>query len=271
VIKLLRRLFGTAKGGKISPTADRAVSIHELLELIKNRETRPAVLETLRKLDKEEPLKGEYRELLELLDAEEGMRMGLDALTSFALGKGALAESIISHLATEAPDFAGCNVNQEERMVLNLWGVALCVMRGLPKVSGEEKHAFLDQYHQFILSSPEDQDARSAWPVDSRRINALCQVRYPEYFNAFDEEMRRQEAAQRDPSLRFVPATLMRTITKNLFGLESDSLTLSLTVHSIVMNQLITFTKVFGTPEAWATIRNLAEGACRALSSSGWK
>ncbi len=277
MIKLLRRLFGASEGEKIDSSTDQPIqtaeSLHELRELITNRETRPAVLQTLRKLNKKEPLEGGYRELLDLLEAEEGMEKGLNALSELALGKGALAESIIHHLLSDkdlAADLGGCKVNQDERMVLNLWGVTLCVMRCLPKVGDEEKCAFLDRYHEFIyfMGCPEGEDARLAWAVATRRISALSQTGYQEYFDAFDEMMRRQEAVHRDPSLRLVPgAPLMHTITKNLFGLESDSLLLALDVQSLVMSQLIAFAKAFGTAEAWATIRHFVEEACRALQS----
>jgi hypothetical protein len=210
-------------------------------------------------------------ELRELLKAEEGMEKGLNALSELALGKEALAESIIGRLASDkdlAPDLGGCKVNQDERTVLNLWGVTLCVMRGLPNVSNEEKHAFLDQYHEFIyfMCCPDDEGARLAWAVTVDRISALSQTRYLEYQNAFDEMMRRQETVHGDPSLHLATgAPLMHTITKNLFSLESDSLRLAFSAQHLVMNQLITFAKTFGTEEAWATMRHFMEGACRAL------
>jgi hypothetical protein len=169
-----------------------------------------------------------------------------------------------------AADLVGCKVNHDERMVLNLWGVTLCVMRGLPKVSDDEKHAFLDQYHEFIyfVGCPEDDGSRLAWSVDVSRISALSPARYQEYFDAFGEMMRRQEAVHRDPSLRLVAGSpLMHAITKNLFGVESGSLLFAFFVQSLVMNQLIAFTKAFGTAEAWATMQHFVDNACLALRS----
>jgi hypothetical protein len=281
MIKLLRRLFGASEGRKVHPCTDQPIEkddlLQELREAIINPETRPTVLQALRKLDKKGRLEGGYRELYELLQAEEGMAKGLNALSDLALGKEALAESIIGRLASDkdlAQELGGRAANQDERMVLNLWWVTLCVMRAVSKVSDEEKRAFLDQYHEFIyfMGCPECEDARSAWAVATRRISALSQTRYQEYFNAFGEMMRRQEALHRDPSLRLVPgAPLMRAIIKNLFGLESDSLLLTFIIQTLVMNGLIAFAKTFGTPEAWATMRHFLEEACRALRSGATK
>ncbi len=275
VIKLLRRLVGASEDGKVHPSTDQPIGkgdpLQALRESIINTETRPAVLQALRKLDKKGRLEGGYRELLELLEAQEGMQKGLNALSDLALGKGALAESIVDHLLSDkdmAADLVGCKVNQDERMVLNLWGVTLCVMRCLPKVGDEEKRAFLDQYHEFFhsMGCPEDEEARLAWAMATSRISALSQTRYQEYFDAFGEMMRRQEAIHRDPSVRLVPgAPLMHAITRNLFGVESDSLLLAIEVQSLVMSQLIAFAKSFGTAEGWATMRHLVEEACRVL------
>jgi len=277
LIKLLRRLFRASEGGKVHPSPDQPIGkedpLQELREAIINTETRPAVLQALRKLDENGRLEGGYRELFELLQAEEGMEKGLNALSDLALGRGALAESIIDHLTSDkdlAADLGGCKVNQDERMVLNLWGVTLSVMRAVPKVSDEEKCAFLDQYHEFIylMGCPEGEDARLAWAVATSRISALSQTRYQEYFDAFGEMMRRQESVHRDPSVRLVPgAPLMHGITKNLFGLESDSLLLAFEVQSLIMAQLISFAKSFGTPEGWATMRHFVEETCRVLRS----
>ena len=278
MIKLLRRLFGTSEGGKAHPSTDQPIGredpLQELREAIINRETRPAVLHTLRKLNKKEWLEGGYRDLLDLLEAEEGMEKGLDALGELALGKGALAESIIGRLASDkdlAPDLRGRDANQDERIVLNLWGVTLCIMRAVSKVSDEEKRAFLDRYHEFFyfIGCPEAEDARLAWAVATSRISALSGTRYQEYFNALGEMMRRQEAIRRDPSVRLVPgAPLMHAITKNLFGVESDSFLLAVEVQSLVMSRLIAFAKSFGTAEGWATMRHLVEEACRVLRGS---
>jgi hypothetical protein len=57
----------------------------------------------------------------------------------------------------------------------------------------------------------------------------------------------------------------MHAITKNLFNLESDSLSLAVIVKIVVMNGLIASAKTFGTPEAWATMRHFLEGASRAI------
>ena len=281
MIKLLRRLFGGSDGGKVHISADQPIGkedpLQELREAIINTETRPAVLQALRKLHKDGRLEGGYRELFELLQAQEGIEKGLNALSDLALGKGALAESIIDHLVSDkdmAADLMGCKVNQDERMVLNLWGITLCVMRSLPKVSDTEKHAFLDQYLEFIyfMGCPEGEDARFAWAVATSRISGLAQTRYQEYYDAFGEMMRRQEAIHRDPSARLVPgAPLMRAITRNLFGVESDSLLLAFDVQSLVMSKLIAFAKSFGTAGAWATMRHFLEEACRTLRSGATK
>jgi len=164
----------------------------------------------------------------------------------------------------------GRDANQDERIVLNLWGVTLCVMRAVSKVSDEEKRAFLDQYHEFFyfIGCPEGEYARLAWAAATSRISASSRTRYQEYFDAFGEMMRRQEAIRRDPSVRLVPgAPLMHAITKNLFGVESDSLLLAFDVQSLVMSRLIAFAKSFGTPEGWATMRHVVEKACNALRS----
>jgi hypothetical protein len=219
--------------------------------------------------------KGPFREFLELLEGGEDMEKGLNALSDLALGKQALAESIIGYLASDkdiALDVPGRKADQDERMVLNLWGVTLCVMRGLPqsKVSNEEKHAFLHRYHEFIyfMCRPEGEEARLAWAAVFGRISALSQTRYQEYYEAFGEMMRRQEAVNRDPSLHLMPgAPLMHAITKNLFGLESDSLSLAFHVQSQVMSQLIAFAKAF-TPKGWSAMRHLVEEACTTARDS---
>ena len=280
-IKLLRRLVGASEGGKVHPSTDQPIGkedpLQELREAIINTETRPAVLQALRKLHKDGRLEGGYRELFELLQAQEGIEKGLNALSDLALGKGALAESIVGRLASDkdlAADLVGCKVNQDERMVLNLWGITLCVMRSLPKVSDTEKHAFLDQYLEFIyfMGCPEGEDARFAWAVATSRISGLAQTRYQEYYDAFGEMMRRQEAIHRDPSVRLMPgAPLMHAITRNLFGVESDSLHLAFDVQSLVMSQLIAFAKSFGTAEGWATMQHFVDNACRALRSGATK
>ncbi len=281
MIKILRRLFGASERGEVDRSTDQPIGkddpLQELREAIINTETRPAVLQALRKLDKKGRLEGGYRELLDLLEAEEGVEKGLNALSELALGKGALAESIIGRLASDkdlAQELGGRAANQDERMVLNLWAVTLCVMRAVSKASDEEKRAFLDHYHEFIyfMGRPEGEDARLAWAVATSRISALSQTRYQEYFDAFGEMMRRQESVHRDPSVRLVPgAPLMHAITKNLFGLESDSLLLAFEVQSLIMAQLVSFAKTFGTPEGWATMRHLVEEACRALRSGAAK
>ncbi|MFZ0890278.1 MAG: hypothetical protein WA005_17700 [Candidatus Binataceae bacterium] len=277
MIKLLRRLFGAAEGEKIDSWAEQPIqtaeSLNELRELITNRETRPAVLQTLRELNKREALEGGYRGLLDLLEAQQGTEKGLKALTELAFGKEALAEWIIGRLGSDkdlAPELGGRDANEDERMVLNLWWVTLCVMRAVPKVSAAEKRAFLDQYHEFIyfMGRPDGEDARLAWAVAIKRISALSQTRYQEYFDAFGEMMRGQEALRGDPSLLLVPgAPLTGAIIKNLFGLESDSWMLTFIVQTVVMDGLIAFARTFGTPEAWATMRHLVEEACRALRS----
>jgi hypothetical protein len=205
----------------------------------------------------------------ELLRAQEGMAKGLDALSDLALGKGALAESIIGHLLSNKDSAAllsGCKVNQDERMVLNFWGVTLCVMRAVPKVSDQEKRVFLDQYFEYIyfLCRPENVDARQGWEI--HRVSALSEIRYQEYYDAFSEMMRRHEATRRDPSVRLVPgAPVTRLITKNLFGLESDSLLLAVMVEGLVMSRLISFAKTFGTEKAWATMQHFVDEACRVI------
>jgi hypothetical protein len=281
VIKLLRRLFRAAEGEEIDSSTDQPIqTVESLRELITNRETRPAVLQTLRKLNKREPLEGAYLELFQLLEEEEGAEKGLDALYELFLGKAALANLIIGRLASNkdwAPELVGRDANQNERMVLNLWWVTLCVMRGVPKVSDEEKRAFLDQYYEHIyfmfVGCPEGEvRALGVGAVAINRIFALSQTRYQEYFDAFGEMMRRQEALHRDPSLLLVPgAPLTRAIIKNLFGLESDSLLLTVTVQHLVMGGLVTFATTFGTAEGWATMRRFLEETCRMLRSGATK
>jgi hypothetical protein len=273
VIKLLRRLFGASERSKADASANQATrseeTLRELREAVLNPETRPAVLQSLRKLEKQGPLGEGYRELLELLQAQEGMAKGLKAISDLALGKDALAESIIRDLLSDkdsAADLGGRNVNQDERMVLNFWGVTLCVMRAVPKVSDEEKRAFLDRYFEYLDFLCRNADPRLGWDV--RRISALSEARYREYHTAFGEMMRRHEAVRQDPSVHLVPgAPLMHAITKNLFGLESDSLLLAFMIENTVMSHLISFAKTFGTAEGWATMRHMAEEACRVLRS----
>src|SRR5262249_27643360 len=132
-IKFLRRLFGRSLDGK---------SLEELRELISKRETRPAVLQALREQKKREPLEGGYRELLELLEAEDGEKKRLDALDELAWGKEALAESIVRGFDL-TPVLAVREVNRDERMVLNFWGLRLCVLWAVPNISHQEKVSFL--------------------------------------------------------------------------------------------------------------------------------
>jgi len=231
-------------------------------------------LQKLRALaEKQEPLgTGPHHELVALIEKSEDMEKGLNALSELALGKHALAESIIGDLASHedyAHDLRGLKADEDERMVLNLWGITLCVLRGLPKVSTEEKHAFLHQYHEFIyfMSRPEGEEARLSWAVAVHKISALSKTRYQEYYDAFGEMMRRQEAVDRDPSVHLMPgAPLMHAITKNLFGLESNSLRLAFQVQSQVMSQIIAFAKAF-TPKGWSAMRHLVEEACRAFGT----
>jgi hypothetical protein len=128
VIKLLQRLFGASADAKADRATGRSEGkqdpLQEFREAVLNPETRPAVLQALRKLEKQGPLGEGYRELLELLQAQEGMAMGLKAISDLALGKDALAESIIRDLLSDkdsAADLSGCKVNQNERMVLGPW------------------------------------------------------------------------------------------------------------------------------------------------------
>ena len=252
-MRFLHHLFRRTRDGH---------SLEELFELIANRETRPKVLQALRKQNQREPLQGGYRELLDILEEEDGINKGLNVLDELALGKQALAESIVSRLDL-APVLAAREVNRDERMMLNLWGITLCVMRAVPNVSDEEKVAFLDRYHEYIhlASCPEGIEA-SGWARFINRISTLSRTRYQEYDNAFSEMLQNQKANSGDPNLHLVPGiALSCAITKNLFGLESDML--AIPIQLLVMNQLIAFAKTFGSPEDWATTRNFVEQACR--------
>ncbi len=129
MIKLLQRLLGASAGGNADTATGRSKGkqdpLQELRQAVLNPETRPAVLQALRELEKKGPLEEGYRELLELLQAQEGMAKGLSALSDLALGKDALAESIIRHLFSDkdsAAHLSGCRVSPDERMVLNFWG-----------------------------------------------------------------------------------------------------------------------------------------------------
>lgn len=204
-------------------------------------------------------------------------RKRLNALRDLALGKGALADSIVSRIASDrdlAPELRGRNANPDERMALNLWGVTLCVMGAVSKVSDEEKRAFLNRYHEcfYFMGCPEEEDERQVWAVATSRIKTLSQRRYQEYFDAFDEMMRLQEAIRHDASARLVPGgALMHAITRNLFDVESDSLLLALDVQKLVMSQVIAFAKSLGTPEGWAGMSHLVEQASSALQNeSAW-
>ena len=59
----------------------------------------------------------------------------------------------------------------------------------------------------------------------------------------------------------------MHTITKNVFGLENDSLLHAAMVEAVVMSYLISFAKTFGTPETWPTTRHFIEEAGRIVRS----
>ena len=134
------------------------------------------------------------------------MAKGLKAISDLALGRDALAESIIRDLLSDkdsAADLGGCKINQDERMVLNFLGVILCVMRGGSKVSDGEKRAFLDQYFEYIFFLCRNADPRLGWNIS--RIFALSETRSREYDAAFGEMMRRHEAVHRDSSVRLVP------------------------------------------------------------------
>jgi len=101
VIKLLRRLFRTSEGGKVHPSTDQPIGqedpLQELREAIINKETRPAVLHTLRKLNEKERLEGGYRDLLDLLEAEEGMEKDSMHLVSSPLEKElSLSRSLVA-------------------------------------------------------------------------------------------------------------------------------------------------------------------------------
>jgi hypothetical protein len=265
VLKFLRRLFRAVERGKVDPSTDQPVGNVDPLQKLR------ALAE------KQEPFgTGPHHELVALIEKSEDVEKGLNALSELALGKHALAESIIGFLASHkdmALDLQGRIVDEDERIVLNLWGITLCVMRGLAKVSNvnnEEKHAFLHQYHEFIyfMSRPEGEEARLSWAVAVHKISALSQTRYQEYYDAFGEMMRRQEAVNRDPSVHLMPgAPLMHAITKNLFGLESNSLLLAFEVQSLIMARLISFAKTFGTPKDWAIVRHLMGEAYRALGT----
>ena len=250
----MRRLIGKSRDGK---------SLEELRKLISNRETRLAVLQALREQNKREPLEGGYRELLELLEAEDNGKKRLEALDELAWGKEALAESIVRGLDL-TPALAVRGVNRDERMVLNFWGLRLCVLRGVPNISHQEKVTFLEQYSDYVYfaSRPEGVEA-SAWATVLDRLTVLSRTRYQEFDNAFNEMVRKQEADSDDSSLPAV--SLSRAITKNLLGLETDIL--AIPIQLLVTNRLTDFATTFGTPENWATMRNLVEQACRELKT----
>jgi len=202
------------------------------------------------------------------------LQAGLDALTDFAIGKGAFGDRILAELDADQElfsDLEGRQPDFDEKMVLNLWAFIVCVS-GLRDVSELEKRSFLDQYHELIrrlfVFPPEKADETAGLAAHWSRISTLAQIRYEEYFEAYREMWHQLETLQKDQSRNLVPAApLMRLIAKNLFAIESDSLALAVVIQTLLTNQVIAFAKTFGSAEGWANLRRFQESALTTIKS----
>ncbi len=182
-----------------------------------------------------------------------------------------LAESIVRGLRASEGwpfDLGDGTVNEEERLLLNLWGFAAAVIRtrfsaspnGPSVASVDEKRAFLDQFYKFfwpILEErpPFSQLTPSGRTIALRKLSALTAKRYPEYDAALHEMMKESKEAPINKARPFVQA-----VTGSLFGRQTNNDEVMRRTGVDVLDHFLTFAASLGSEESWKSLQRIGHG-----------
>jgi hypothetical protein len=154
--------------------------------------------------------------------------------TFLKLLREGVANRIVSSLRAREGwpfDLSDGTVDKEEEIILNLWGFAAAVMRtrfstnsGTSVAAVDERRTLLNRFYDFFWTLV----AEGLSPPLVRKTSGLTVGRHIEYDAAFNEWMKLQENHDRVPVVSF-----MRLVTKNLFGRESDNVSVPSVVGAV--------------------------------------
>jgi hypothetical protein len=180
-------------------------------------------------------------------------QIGEAAILGLLTGPQGFAEGIIRSLnASEGwPfDLGDGTSNLEEQIMLNIWGFTVAVRKCFPGVSGDEKRAFLELVYNWFF----DRELRGEAGLERElALNRLAVPRrFLEYDTAFNEMQRRRRV--RD---EFAEDPLVKLVVKNLFGRESNSVSVWVKVAVALSIYLTSFASSFGSPRGWQAMQSI--------------